>query len=92
MMNKEDLDEKPDYKVRIGRVWQHTGYWYRLCRQGGSERFLQIKARIFLRLPTRYCLISSQEDVPRFGKMLERYFLEIAAWHIRKVSTASSNR
>lgn len=49
-----------------------------------------LKARIFLRLLTRYCLRSPQEDVSKFGEMLDRHFLGIAAWHDHRINNGYS--
>ena len=49
-----------------------------------------IKARIFLRLLMRCCLRSDQDDISKFGEMLDRHFLGIAAWHDHRINNGYS--
>ena len=95
MMNKEDLDEKPDLREKVTEVlssYKDLGLAYSI--KEALRDFYDIpnpaKARIFLRLLTKYCLNSTIEDIARFGEMLNRHFLGIVAWHDHRINNGYS--
>ena len=95
IMNKEDLAEKPDYKERIEEALASyrdigTAYAVKEALRDFYSIPDPVKARIFLRLLTRYCLRSDQDDISKFGEMLDRHFLGIAAWHDHRINNGYS--
>lgn len=94
-MNKEDLAERPDLKEQIEEVLHsyrdiRLAYAVKEALRDFCGIADPIKARIFLRLLTNYCLWSKPEDIVRFGETLDRHVLGIVSWHDHRINNGYS--